>query len=430
MKVDVTTVSAIKKTLAVEVPPTDVQAVWQGLLRSYARQLRVPGFRPGKAPIELVKARVGKDLGAEAAEKVVERFSGEAIRREGLKPVYGGVSLKLPDGKETPDPVLEGQSYSFTIDVEVFPEINPENYTKLKVARPNVEFDAEQLQRDVEAVRQSFGRLVDINDRASQRGDYVAANLRGVELGGELRLEERRQTIHLGGEGTLPEFDRALSGKRAGDELAFEVNYPQEFPAEDVRGRTVTFAGTVIEVKQAEIPELSDELIKPLGVSSVAELRQKLEARMMDRKNEEADQTARGRLLDRLLDAHPFEAPEALVNQEVQDRLERIGQRLAAQGLDPDKLEIDWKQMLERQREEAIKQVREELLLDAIARKENIAVSKEEMQHAVQQLAHDSQLPARELKERLQQRGAFEAFRAQVLRRKCLDWLYSQADIV
>ncbi len=430
MKVDVTHLSPIKKALAVEVPSTDVQTVYGDLLRSYAKQVRVPGFRPGKAPLEMVRARIGKDLGSEAAERLVERFSAEAIRREGLRPVAGGVSLKLPDGEEAPQPVREGEAYSFAIDVEVLPELELQPYTGLKVARPSVEVETEDVQREMEAIRQSFGKLVDVTDRASQAGDYLSATLTGVELGGSIKLESQRHTVHLGGQGTLPEFDRAMTGKRAGDDVGFEVTYPQDFPNEEVRGKTLTFSGSVEEIKTPDVPELTDELVKTFGVESVAELREKVRERLLLRKNQEADRTAKTRLVERLLDAHPFDAPDSMIDYELRQRLEDIGRNLASQGVDPDKVDIDWKQVLEKEREGAVRRVKEEILIDAVVRKEGMTLSREEFELAMQMLARDAGMKLDEVRSRMKQRGVGEELAAQVLRGKCLDWLLSQADIV
>lgn len=430
MKIELTSQSPVKKTLAVEVPGTDVATIYGELLRSYAKSVRLPGFRPGKAPLEMVRAKLGRDLGAEAAERVVERYGREAIRREGLRPVQGGVALRLREGEKDPSPAVDGESYSFTIEVDVYPEIELGTYTGLKVSRPNVEVEVEELQRELEQLRQSLGKLVDVTDRGADSGDFVAATLTGVELGGELRLDSQRHTVHLGAEGTLPEFGRAMAGRRVGDELAFEVTYPAEFPNEQVRGRTVTFAGAVAEVKRAEIPELSDELVQPLGVESVAVLRERVRERILARKNHDADRTVRTRLVERLLDAHPFDAPEVLIEEELRQRLEGIGRNLAAQGIDPDKVEIDWKQVLERERDNARRQVREQILLDTVIRKEGMTLSKQEFDHAVEHLAHDSGMKLNEVRTRLRERAVAEEFATQVLRGKCLDWLVTQADIV
>lgn len=430
MKVDVTHLSPIKKALSVEVPSTDVQTVYGDLLRSYAKQVRVPGFRPGKAPLDMVRARIGKDLGSEAAERLVERFSAEAIRREGLRPVAGGISLKLPEGQEAPHPVREGEAYSFAIDVEVLPDIELQSYTGLKIARPAVEVEVEEVQREMEAIRQSFGKLVDVSDRASRAGDYLSATMTAVELGGSVKLEPQRHTVHLGGQGTLPEFDRAMTGKRVAEDVGFEVTYPQEFPNEEVRGKTLTFTGRVEEIKTPDVPELSDELVKPLGVQSVAELRDKVRERLSARKNQEADRTAKTRLVERLLDAHPFDAPDSMIEDELRQRLEDIGRNLASQGVDPDKVDIDWKQVLEKEREGALRRVKEEILLDAVIRKEAMTLSREEFEIATQLLARDAGVKLEEVRSRMKQRGVGEEFAAQVLRGKCLDWLLSQADIV
>lgn len=430
MNVAITTISPVKKTLKIEVPPADVQAVYGDLLRRYSRQVKIPGFRPGKAPLELIRKRIGDDLGGEAAERVVERFGSEAIRREGLRPVAGGVMLKLDDGQQAPAPVREGEGYQFTLDVELLPEFEPKDYTGLQIARPTVDVEVEEVQREMEALRQSFGKLVDVTDRAATTGDFVVAQMSAVELGGSVKLERQKHSVQLGAQGTLPEFERGLTGRRVGEDVAFEVTYPNDFPSDVVKGRTLTFSGEVEEIKVAQVPELTDELVQPLGVGSVAELREKVKERLLARKSAEADRTARARLLERLLDLHSFEVPQSMVDAEMRHRLEEIGRSLAAQGVDLDHVDVDWKQVLEGEKAAALRRVREQILLDAISRKESLTVDGAELDSALAHLGRENRLKPADVKKRLRDNGTLEDFRTQLLRGKCLDWLFSQTHIV
>lgn len=431
MKTEVADLSAVKKRLTVEIPASDVAAVFDHLVRKYRKDLKVPGFRPGKAPLELVKARLGDDLEHEAADAIVQDFGREACRQEGLTPVAWDV--ETPDGtKHVPHP-HEGEDYRFTLLLEVLPKIEPKDYVDLAVARPSVEVEVEEIQRELEALRQSKGKLVDIADRASEKGDVVGIEVEGTELGGEAKVPKEFRVVRLGDERNLPEFETHLAGKRPEEEFAFEVTYPGDLPDANLAGKTLNFRGVVKAVKKMDVPEWNDDLAREVkdGVKDFADLREQLKDALGKRKEYEADQVARQRLLDRVLDNNPFEVPQTLVEEELRDRLQRIGQRLASQGLDPDKLDIDWKKIIDDERVKAERAVREGAILDAIAAREteHVTVAREEVEGAIRSMARDMNETPAKLRQFLQREGRIGALEQEIRRSKCLDWIYSKAHI-
>lgn len=432
MKTELTEINPSRKRVTVEVPQADVQAVFQEILREYRRKASIPGFRPGHAPLHLVRQRIGDELGKEAAEKIVENFTREALRRENLQPVRGGVMLELGD-QESPVPAREEDPYSFTLTVDVIPRIEPRDYTGQAVARPKVEVTEQEIQQELERFRESLGQLQDITDRPSQKGDLVAAELEGAELGQPPAIEKKLRVVTLGDSGNLPEFERALGGVRAGDDLTFPVTYPEDYPEESLRGRMLYFRGQVKAVKRVEVPELTDALIKEATgeIESLAALRERVAEAVTARQEREADAVVRQRLLEKLLDAHPFEAPEALVEQELHARLEDIGRQLAARGIDPDKVQIDWAKVVEDERKNALRAVRATLFLEAVAAKEGLAADEDEVNRAIAALARqgEKKLTLEQARAKLAAGGGLESLRRETLRRQCLDWLVGQAKI-
>jgi trigger factor len=431
MKTELTDVSAVRKRIAVEVPASEVAAVFDKLVRRARRNIKIPGFRDGKAPLELVKARIGDALEHEAAEAIVEEYGDSACRQEGLAAVYSEV--ELPEGVHHLPHPHEHEDYRFALLVDVLPAIEPQDYLGQEVARPNVEVEVEEVQRELEQLRQTRGEFKDAGDRAAAAGDYVGIEIEGRDAAGEVVVPTEKRVIRLGDERNRPEFEQNLAGRRRGDTLRFAVTFPDETPDEKLAGKSVTFTGTVERVTQVEVPEWTDELAKSFGegIEGYADLREKIKAGLTRRKTHEADGVARDRLLEKLLDRHPFDVPEVMVEQEVRDRLERLGRRLAAQGLDPDKLEVDWKKIVEEERERARRSVRAELLLDAIADKEQdkVVVSQQDVDAVVEMMAAEAKVAPSKMRQALQKDGRMPSLARELRRQKCLDWVYAQAHI-
>lgn len=434
MKTEVSSISTARRRVTVDVPPGEVDRIFDRVLREYRRSLSVPGFRKGKAPMAVVRQRVGSSLGSTVAESIVDTYAQKAIESEGVAPIAGSVAMELDDGADALPAASEGEGYTFTLTADVLPEIDLDSapITGLKIARPTVELEPHELEDEMSRIRESLGKLVPVTDRASREEDFVEVDIEGSELGGEPLLPKKTQVVRLGQEGNLPEFERGLAGLNADESFTFEVRYPEDSPDESLRGKVLYFKGEVRAVMERVVPELNDEAAARLGddIGSLAELREKVREALLARKEAEADRVARRRLLDRLLDTHPCDAPPTLIDRELRDRLERLGRHLAAQGVDPEKIEVDWKKVVDEQREEADRTVRESLLLDAIAARQSLSVTPDELDAAVSEIASGAKEKPAVVRKKLQKAGSLEALESQLLRGKCLDWLIDEANIV
>ncbi len=434
MKTQLKDVNPTRKQLEVEVPASDVQTVIEEVLREYRKTAKIPGFRPGKAPLDVVRKMMGANLGKEAAERILDRFAREALVREEVRPIEGGIGLDLGGGKELP-PAVEGDPYRFTLTIDVLPEFEPRDYEGIQVAKPGVEVDEERVGQEMERIRQSRKQLVEVGDRPSRDGDFVLVEMEVLDDQGNVLLEKRVQSITLGDENNIPAFNEHLAGRKEGDEVSFEVSYPEDYPVEQLAGKTVTMKGTVRAVRVPEVPEWTDELAREIAgeeeeVKTVADLRQKVREAIRAHLEAEAERTAKRRMLDVLLEKNPVPVPETLVDRELRARLEEIGRDLAARGLDPKEVDVDWDKVIEDQRKEAEKAVREVMLLEAIARKEGLSVEPAELDREIEMIARQEGMDPAELRQRLAGRDMLEVLEKQVLRRKCIDWLYQRSHIV
>ncbi len=431
MKTEVETLSPVKKRIRLEVPASEVDAAFKDVLRRHRRQVRLPGFRPGKAPLDLVRSYLDDELPKEAAQAILDTFIPNALEAENLRPVSGGAYLELDEGQESPPPASEGEPYAIKVTVEVLPELDVEDYEGQEVARPSVEVGAEEIQAEMERLRQTLAEIVPIEDRPSEVGDSVAVKIKGEVDGGEVVLPEDLRVFLLDASSDLPTgFREALSGRRVGDVIDFAWTH-DEGEDSPLAGKTVRYTGEVLSVHQRTVPEWDDAQAAKFGdFDSVAALRSKVEESMLAAKNQEADQTVRRRILEKLVDRHKVEVPAVLVEREVERRIERIGRAMAEQGVSPEDKSLNWEEIFQEQRREAQRVVLERIILDAIIAKEKIEVEPGVIENAIARHAASAGEPVAKVRRALMKNDGIQALRNELLRAKCVDWLFEKAHIV
>jgi trigger factor len=423
MRVDVQDLGPAKKSMSVEVDVEDVARETEAVLRGYRQRVRVPGFRPGKAPLSLIQARYGKEVQDDVRDRLVTRFFQKAAQQNGLRPV----------GEPLLDDVVyeEGRPLSFKTTFEVLPQIEPRSYKSVEVRRPSARISEADIEAALEELRQARAAFVTEEGREASSGDVVIVDLEGAPAAaGAASFRRERIPIEVGARTNLPAFNERLVGARAGAELSFAVDYPQDFAGGDLAGKRVEYRLTVHEVKRRQPPALDDEFAKDLGeFDNLDALRARIRKDLEASRARAADQAVRQAVLDHLLLENPIVLPDALVEHEIRRRLEEVVRNMILQGLDPQKLDIDWAQLRSRQEEPARKAVHARLLLEAVARVEGIAVDSRDVEDRVRRDAERTGQAADKLRATLKPKAALEAFKNQLLREKSLDYLTSVANI-
>ena len=421
MKIELKNVSPVRKEMIVEAAADEVAREKEGLLRRYAREAKIPGFRPGKAPLAVIRARFGREVDEDLKERLVARLYTEAIREKGLSPL-GDPALKEVT-------LEEGRPFRFETTFEVTPEFTPKSYREVEVRRPAAEVTDQDVESSLGDLQQAHTRFVTDEGRAAGTGDVVVADVEGTPEGGEA-FKRERVVLEVGATNSLPEFNENLEGATAGAKLEFAVQYPEEYDAKDIAGKTVDYKLEVHEIKRREVPELDDEFAKDLGeFESLDQLRARIREDLLERKKAESDAAVRQSLLDKVLLENPIPLPDVLVDSETRHRLEDMVRLMAQQGVDPRSADVDWKALRERQEEPARKSVHARLVLDAIARAESIEVADEEIDERIGKEAERIGETAQKLRARMEKHDGLEAFKIQVVREKSLDFLMSVANI-
>ena len=427
MKSGITELSETRRRLDVEIPAADVDAAIDRLARRHRGRARVPGFRPGKVPMHIVRQRFKEDILHDAASDLVPAAVEAALKEHAV------TTVDTPDVREIS--IDEGEPLTFHALFEVMPSITALDYDALTLRRRPVTPDAGAEERALEQLRRRASRAVPVTDRPLETGDVATLELtRRADGGGEGgRFDEppQRATVELGSDGNPPGFDDELVGLGVGDSKTFELTYPEGSAPAELAGKRVTHEVTVRGHHRVELPDVDDAFAKSVGDFESLE---KLKARIADDLKREAEiETRRGvrrDLLRQLAARLTAEVPDALVEREIARRLEQVAAAMAQQGMDPRSANVDWNALRGEQRAPALEAVRASLVLDEVARREDVGVGDEDVEQEIARHAERlGQTPAA-VRARLDRDGGVDRLAETLRREKAIDLLLSRATIV
>ena len=354
------TEATCRRELELEIPAETVQKAVERVAKEFARVARVPGFRPGKAPVTLIRRRFADDIKSEVLQSLVPEQIERAVTESKLVPVTQPQVDKV-DFTET-GPV------KFRATFEVLPEFDLGQYKDLEVEVDDVKIEDSDVDKGLEELRDRAATFVPVEGRPIADGDYAQLKLKGIPAGGGEPLEADSVLCHVGGEETMEPFNLNLRGASTGDHKNFDVTYPSDYPDPKLQGKTYTYAVEVLGIKEKKRPELTDEFAKDVSdATTLEELRKKMRENLEAARTHRQSEQAREKLLAQIVKSHEFPVPEALVEHQMDSRLERTVRSLASQGVDPRAVNVDWVALRSRQKERSIEDVKAELLLDRIA---------------------------------------------------------------
>lgn len=439
MKTEFTDVSETRKHLAFEIPSDVVDAEIDRVAKGYSRTVRVPGFRPGKVPAAVVRQRYKDQILYDVAHDLIPRLVGDALRERGLEPVA------TPDIKDVS--IEEGQPLKFVADFETLPPIDPGEYTGVTLRKQPAVLEVGAVDQAIERLRQQAARWHPVEGRPAAAGDTLLVDLtrtrrrRLVALPGEPgpppahEEDDKPETlqgvsIELGNESNPPGFDDHLIGTAAEDHRTFTSTLPTNYAVAELAGATMDYDVTVKAVRHKELPALDDDFAKELGeFDSLDALRDRVRHDLQHEAEHESDHKLRHDLLQTLAGRMRM-APDVLVDREIDRRLEEFVRRLMEQGVDPNKANIDWQEFRERQRQAAADTVRSTLVVDEIARREQIEATDEDLDQEIARFAERSGRTPTAVRARLEKENALDRIRSGIRREKTMTWLVEKANVI
>jgi trigger factor len=420
------TEATCKREIELEIPAENVTKATEKVARDLARVARIPGFRPGKAPVTLIRRRFAEDIQGEVLQSLVPEFLEKALDEKKMIPVTRPEVDKVE--------FKEGEPLKFRAVFEVLPEFELGDYKNVEVQIDPIEAGEAQVDKAIEEMRERAATFIPVEGRAAKDGDFVLMKLNGTPVGEGDPVEADNIMCHVGAEETLDSFTENLRGANAGETKKFRTEYPVDYPDEKLKGKTYDYSVDVQSIKEKKLPEVNDEFAKEVageaaGVTNLAEMRAKILENLQASKEEQQSGQAKDKILEALVAKHDFPVPQALVEHQMDVRLERAARSLAAQGVDPRTVNVDWRAMRTGQQDRAVNDVKAELLLDRIATAEKIEASEEDVDKELNLLAENSGESATTLRARLTKQGALDRMKSKLRSDKTIDWLYRNARI-
>lgn len=419
MLVNFEDLSPVRKSIEVEIPADRIASEASRVTTEFGRQANLPGFRKGKVPPNVVRTRFAKEIQEEVMSRLLPVSFQEAIAGKGLEPV-GDPEL------EHMDPFIEGAPLKYKAKFEVKPQIELQDYRGIEVEEHPVEVGDADVDAMIERLREQASAYRVETERGIQDGDFAVIDIVSNAEG----METKRDSGHvkIGEESPLPELHDALRGKKAGETVTFDKAYPEDATNEDFRNKTIHHEITLKEIRVQEKPEVTDDFAKSFGGwDDVAQMREAISADIRRHREAEIMRAKRNQIGEALLERHHFEVPETLVDDELGKSMQNYARFLASQGVNLENADLDWRKIGEDFRPEAIKRAKRGLILEAIARKENIEVSDVEVDAEIRKAAREGERDFAEVKHRLRHDGGYEALRASMAQDKALELLIRES---
>jgi trigger factor len=428
MTANVTKLEENKIRLDIEVAPETVRRGVEAKIKELGQQVRVPGFRPGKAPRRVIENRLGRDyIYMEALQDQLPGWYSQAVVETDVRPI---------DQPEIhfDDPLDEEQGFKFSATVAVRPEATLGDYKGVEVPRREVEISDEDVEEQLEELRGQFATLAAVEDRPARDGDFVILDFSGERLtGGPIEgAQAEDYMLEIGRGELLPDFEENIVGTEAGNRKQFGVTFPLDYAEESLRGESVLFNVHVKEIKERDLPPLDDEFVKEASeFETLDELRAAVREQLEAASEQRVDGEFRGRVLDVVAEKAEVEVPHVMVHEKAHEMVDNFERSIRAQGMDPEQYYelagTDHAEFEERVGPDAEDTVKKELVLDAVASAEGIVAGEEEVMHEIGHLAEDSERSPEDIAELMRNSGTYSMLEEEISRQKALDFLVDNA---
>lgn len=423
MKVHVEELSPIERKLSIEVEQSRVA---EELSRAYAllsRQVKIAGFRPGKVPRRILEQRFRRQVEEDVIQRVVERAYLDAIREHQVE------AVSAP--QVTNEDLKPDAPFTFEARVEVKPRIEPKDYRGLALKKTEVQVADAQVEAQIESLRQNLARIEPVEGRdTAQAGDLATvdfeATLEGKSFPGSQAQGVTLEVVP----GELVESKcAALAAVRIGEKKELDYAFPPDYRVEEVKGKTAHFTLHLKALKTRIVPELDDEFAREagVGVDSLAALKAKVREDLERSERAKADTEERNAIIRALVEANPFEVPSAMVERGIDVMLEGAIRAMARAGIDPRHLNLDFRSLREEMRPRAVQEVKGALLLEAIAEKESLQPTEEEIDKKIDALAEQAGQAASMLRKHFRNPDERRGLVSRLREEKAIEFLKAQA---
>ncbi len=386
--------------LTIEVSAEEVEKAIEKAYQKQKSRISVPGFRKGKVPRKMVEKMYGVGVFYEDAVNDMIPTAYEAAVKESELEIVSQPKIDVVQ-------IEAGKEFIFTAEVAVKPEVELGEYKGVEVPKSDVSVSDEEIMAEIDREREQNSRIITVDDRAVEDGDMTVIDFEGFVDG--VAFEGGKGTdypLTIGSHSFIDTFEEQLIGKNIGEEVDVNVTFPEEYHAEELKGKPALFKVTVKEIKKKELPELDNDFVEDVSeFSTVDEYKASIKTKIEEKKADEAKSAKEEATIEKIIEGAKMEIPDAMVDSQVRQMAEDFARRISAQGLTIDQYfqytGLTSDKLLEQMRPQALKRIQSRLVLEAVADKENFEVTDEDVNNEINDMASAYQMEADKLKDLL-----------------------------
>ncbi|MCX5716172.1 MAG: trigger factor [Candidatus Omnitrophica bacterium] len=422
MKKKVKHIEECRKSIEIEVSPAEFKKHINEFYEKIQKVAAVPGFRAGKAPRDLLEKHYSERATKEVVEDLIAHSYRQALEESGFMP------LGYPEVNDVK--LDEANTLFFKVEFNTRPKLELKNYKGLQAKKKRAEIKDEDVEKSINSLRDANARFKTSEGRSVKIGDYIVCDSEILVEGKPIAKKRENIWMPVEEKSYVPGLSAGLAGANAGDQKEIETQLPPDFPIKGCAGKKAVFRINVKEVKEKQLPNIDDEFAKDLGYNTLAELRESVRKMLEGQAAMQARDGLENQLIEKLLSANPdFEVPSSIINSQVEHLVEDEKKRLLKQGLKEDDIKGKEKELIEKYRPLASKQVKTMFVLNEIADKEKISASDEEVDAVLEEIAGRSRQSKEKVEKYYEDNDLLHGLRTDIINKKVLDFLIKEAKV-
>ena len=413
MKVEVENIGSVQRKVTVEVPADRVTTEVNEAFKMLTSEAALPGFRKGKVPEKVLRQRYAGSIMGDVASRLIEETFPQVVKEKELRPV----SRPMVDIEE----IKEGEPFKYTATVDVRPEFEVKGYKDIKLDKKSDDATDEEVNEALEHLRKSRSDFKEV-DRGAKDGDLLVVDFEGFIEGEAIKQGKAEDFQVVLGEGMLlPGFDEALLGVKAGDKKEVNTTFPEKYHEAKLSGKVAVFNVEIKSVKERDLPKLDDEFAKDLEADSLDDLKKKISDEIKGGKEKSQKMQLRNEAIKKLIDANTFDVPESLVDTYFSSVMTEVVEGMKRGQVNPEDRGLDEEGLTAKYREIAVRQVKGDLILDAIAKAEDLDASDDEVEEFVADFAKQKGESVGPLLAKFEKDGTIDAIKSSLIKEKVFD---------
>lgn len=425
MKTNLEELSPVKRKISIEIESNEIDKKLDEAYRKVGKTAKVPGFRPKKAPREILERHFGDQVIHDVTNDLINETFPKALEEADIFPLGTPLLEK--------DTLKQGQNFKYSATIEIRPQFEIDNYLGVEAEKETCSVTEEDVRKRLEQIREANGTLVSIDqERPIQKDDYVVIDYEGFEDNKPLEdIKSSNFILKVGSNDFHPKLEEAVIGLNKKDEVEIPVDFEDSFHHSNLAGKSMDLKVNIVDIKEMKLPELNDEFIQNLGADfkTIKDLEDKVRETTILQEEKRIDTELKQRLMTKILDTVDFELPEVLVKAELDYAIGNLNQNLIRSGSNIEKAGLSDEKLRKEFRPGSEKRVKEMLVLGEIAKREKIEVDEHDMEESFKELASTMGQPPEAIRQYYEARNLGDSLRGRLLEEKTLNYLVEHAKL-